>query len=107
LIYLIGNKISSLRQNSNSVVLNIFVAKLNFKTRKEALEAHSSVRSLPARLCMTENRAVPKAMPLLKYPMIKRAATQFRHLNDKEFAGRVLAVKPANPKPSENQFPGE
>jgi hypothetical protein len=50
-----------------------------------------------------------KAIALLKceMPDENEASNPIQALNVKESDGRVSAVKPANPKPSENQFPGE
>jgi RNA recognition motif-containing protein len=83
--------------------MNIFVAKLNFKTRKEQLEtafaAYGQVTS--ANIVRDKETGRSKGYGFVEMPDEAEAKRAIDALNEKEFDGRVIAVKPANPRPSE------
>jgi RNA recognition motif-containing protein len=80
--------------------MNIFVAKLNFKTRTEDLEKAfaqfgevSSVKIIKDR-----DSGRSKGYGFVEMPNDAEAKTAIDALNEKELDGRVIVVKPANPK---------
>lgn len=83
-------------------VMNIFVAKLNFKTRKEELEAafakFGTVSS--CKIVRDKETGRSKGYGFVEMPNDDEANNAIAALNEKEFDGRVIAVKPANPKPA-------
>lgn len=87
--------------------MNIFVAKLNFKTRKEDLEAafaqFGEVTS--CKIVRDKDTGRSKGYGFIEMPNDDEANQAIASLNEKELDGRVIAVKPANPRPSvsENQ----
>jgi len=82
--------------------MNIFVAKLNFKTRKEELEAafaqFGQVSS--AKIVRDKETGRSKGYGFVEMPDDNEARTAIEALNEKELDGRVIAVKPANPRPA-------
>jgi RNA recognition motif-containing protein len=82
--------------------MNIFVAKLNFKTRKEELEAafakFGTVSS--CKIVRDKETGRSKGYGFVEMPNDDEANNAIAALNEKEFDGRVIAVKPANPKPA-------
>jgi RNA recognition motif-containing protein len=84
--------------------MNIFVAKLNFKTRKEelqaAFEAFGEVSS--AKIVLDRDTKRSKGFGFVEMPNDDEALQAIAALNEKELDGRVIVVKPANPKPATN-----
>ena len=82
--------------------MNIFVAKLNFKTRKEDLEAafaqYGQVTS--CKIVRDKETGRSKGYGFIEMPNDDEANNAIAALDEKEFDGRVIAVKPANPKPA-------
>ena len=82
--------------------MNIFVAKLNFKTRKEDLQAafeqFGEVTS--AKIVKDKETGRSKGYGFVEMPNDDEANRAIAALNEKELHGRVIAVKPATPKPS-------
>ncbi len=81
--------------------MNIFVAKLNFKTRKEDLErAFSQFGEVSSAKVVTDrDTGRSKGFGFVEMPNDEgnRAIVA---LNETELDGRVIVVKPANPKTS-------
>ena len=82
--------------------MNIFVAKLNFKTRPEELEAafakFGEVTS--AKIVRDKETGRSKGFGFVEMPNESEAQAAIAGLNEQEFDGRVIVVKPANPKPA-------
>ena len=82
--------------------MNIFVAKLNFKTRKEDLEAafakFGQVTSV--KIVRDKDTGRSKGYGFVEMPNDSEANSAIEALNEKELDGRVIAVKPANSKPA-------
>jgi RNA recognition motif-containing protein len=85
--------------------MNIFVAKLNFKTRSEDLqkefEKFGQVTS--AKIVKDRETGRSKGYGFVEMPNDDEARAAIEGLNEKEFDGRVIVVKPANPKPAGNE----
>lgn len=81
-------------------IMNIFVAKLNFKTRKEDLEAtfakFGEVTSV--KIVRDKETGRSKGYGFIEMPNDDEANQAIAALNDKELDGHVLVVKQANPK---------
>jgi RNA recognition motif-containing protein len=82
--------------------MNIFVAKLNFKTRTEDLQAafakFGQVSS--AKIVKDRDTGRSKGYGFVEMPNDDEANNAIAALNEKELDGRVIVVKPANPKGS-------
>ncbi len=82
--------------------MNIFVAKLNFRTGTEELEAafkpYGQVTS--ARVIIDKETGRSKGYGFVEMPNDDEARAAIAGLNEKELDGRVIVVKPANPKPA-------
>jgi RNA recognition motif-containing protein len=80
--------------------MNIFVAKLNFKTRREDLEkAFSQFGQVSsAKIVMDRETGRSKGFGFVEMPNDEEALQAIAALNEKELDGRVIVVKPANPK---------
>lgn len=85
--------------------MNIFVAKLNFKTKKEDLErAFSQFGQVSSAKVVTDrDTGRSKGFGFVEMPNDSEALAAIEGLNEKELDGRVIVVKPANPKPAGNQ----
>jgi RNA recognition motif-containing protein len=84
--------------------MNIFVAKLNFKTRKEELEtAFSKFGEVSsAKIVRDKDTGRSKGFGFVEMPNDSEGLAAIEGLNEKELDGRVIVVKPANPKPAIN-----
>jgi RNA recognition motif-containing protein len=84
----------------NAAIMNIFVAKLNFKTRKEELETafakFGQVSS--AKIVRDKDTGRSKGFGFVEMPNDDEGNAAIEGLNEKELDGRVIVVKPANPK---------
>ncbi len=82
--------------------MNIFVAKLNFKTRKEELEAAFAQfgQVASAKIVRDKETGRSKGYGFVEMPNDAEAQAAIESLNEKELDGRVIAVKPANPRPA-------
>lgn len=80
--------------------MNIFVAKLNFKTRTEdlqkAFEQFGEVSSV--KIIKDRDTGRSKGYGFVEMPNDAEAQAAINGLNEKELDGRVIIVKPANPK---------
>lgn len=82
--------------------MNIFVAKLNFKTRKEELEAAFAKfgQVTSAKIVRDKDTGRSKGFGFVEMPDDSEANAAITGLNEKELDGRVIVVKPANPRPA-------
>ena len=80
--------------------MNIFVAKLNFITRKEDLERAFSAfgQVASAKVVTDRDTGRSKGFGFVEMPNDDEAHAAIAGLNEKELDGRVIVVKPANPK---------
>ena len=80
--------------------MNIFVAKLNFKTKKEDLErAFSQFGEVSSAKVVTDrDTGRSKGFGFVEMPNDEEALRAIAELNEKELDGRTIVVKPANPK---------
>ncbi|HEY9044446.1 MAG TPA: RNA-binding protein [Ohtaekwangia sp.] len=82
--------------------MNIFVAKLNFKTRKEDLEAafakFGQVTSV--KIVRDKETGRSKGYGFIEMANDDEANSAIAALNERELDGKVIIVKPANPKPA-------
>ena len=82
--------------------MNIFVAKLNFKTRKEDLEAafarFGQVSS--CKIVRDKETGRSKGYGFIEMPNDAEAQSAIDQLNETELDGRPIVVKPANAKPA-------
>lgn len=85
------------------IVMNIFVAKLNFKTRKEDLEQAFAQfgQVASAKIVKDRDTGRSKGYGFVEMPNDDEAQAAIAALNEKELDGRVIVVKPANPKPAQ------
>ena len=81
--------------------MNIFVAKLNFKTKREDLEkafaAYGQVSS--AKIVRDRDTGRSKGYGFIEMPNTEEANRAIEALNNSQLDGREIVVKPANPKP--------
>ncbi|SKC51647.1 RNA recognition motif domain-containing protein [Ohtaekwangia koreensis] len=82
--------------------MNIFVAKLNFKTRKEELEAAFAKfgQVTSAKIVRDKETGRSKGYGFIEMTNDDEANNAIAALNEKEFDGKVIVVKPANAKPA-------
>ncbi|MBX2899898.1 MAG: RNA-binding protein [Cyclobacteriaceae bacterium] len=82
--------------------MNIFVARLNFKTRSEELQAvftkFGQVTS--AKVVKDRDTGRSKGFGFVEMPNDEEAKQAIAALNETELDGRTIVVKPANPKTS-------
>ena len=80
--------------------MNIFVAKLNFKTKKEDLErAFSQFGEVSSAKIVTDrDTGRSKGFGFVEMPNEEEGLRAIAELNEKELDGRTIVVKPANPK---------
>lgn len=94
--------------NSYFCTMNIFVARLNFKTRREDLEAafvkFGQVTS--AKIVKDRDTGRSKGFGFVEMANDEEANKAIAALNETELDGRTIVVKPANPKaPGEGGAP--
>lgn len=82
--------------------MNIFVAKLNFETKKEDLEAAFAQfgQVTSTKIVKDKETGRSKGYGFIEMPDDEEAKNAIAALNEKELDGRVIVVKPANPKPA-------
>jgi len=80
--------------------MNIFVAKLNFKTRQEDLQSAFAQYGEVSSVKIVKDRETgrSKGYGFVEMPNDSEAQAAIAALNEKELDGRVIVVKPANPK---------
>ncbi len=82
--------------------MNIFVARLNFKTRREDLEAafakFGEVTS--AKIVKDRDTGRSKGFGFVEMPSEEDGNKAIAALNETELDGRTIVVKIANPKPA-------
>jgi RNA recognition motif-containing protein len=80
--------------------MNIFVAKLNFRTESEelktAFEQYGEVSS--AKVIMDRETGKSKGFGFVEMPNDDEANNAINGLNEQELGGRVIVVKKAQPK---------
>ena len=80
--------------------MNIFVAKLNFDTQEqdlqEAFEEFGEVSSV--KIIMDKFTGRSKGFGFVEMPNDDEAKTAIEDLNDREFDGRTIVVKKAEPR---------
>lgn len=80
--------------------MNIFVARLNFKTRSEELQAafarFGEVTS--AKIVKDRETGRSKGFGFVEMPNDEEGKQAIAALNETELDGRTIVVKPANPK---------
>jgi len=83
--------------------MNIFVAKLNFKTSKEQVEAafakFGQVTSV--NIVRDKDTGRSKGFGFVEMPNDDEGRAAIQNLNETELDGRVIVVKPAHPKPAD------
>jgi RNA recognition motif-containing protein len=82
--------------------MNIFVARLNFKTGRESLEAAFATfgQVTSCKIVRDKETGRSKGYAFVEMPNDDEANNAIAALNEKELDGRTIVVKPANPKPS-------
>jgi RNA recognition motif-containing protein len=82
--------------------MNIFVAKLNFKTQKEELEkAFSQYGEVASAKVVTDrDSGRSKGFGFVEMPNEEEALKAIAALNETELDGRTIVVKPGNAKPA-------
>jgi RNA recognition motif-containing protein len=80
--------------------MNIFVARLNFKTRREDLEAAFSKfgQVSSAKIVKDRETGRSKGFGFIEMPNDEEANKAIAALNETELDGRAIVVKPANTK---------
>lgn len=80
--------------------MNIFVARLNFKTRSEDLEkAFSQYGQVSSAKIITDrDTGRSKGFGFVEMPNEEEANKAIAALNETEFDGRTIVVKPGNSK---------
>lgn len=83
--------------------MNIFVARLNFKTTQDTLyEAFAQFGDVASAKIITEKETGrSKGFGFVEMPKDEEANKAIAGLNETELDGRVIVVKPANPKARE------
>lgn len=83
--------------------MNIFVAKLNFKTRKEDLEAAFSKfgQVTSAKIIRDKDTGRSKGFGFVEMATEEEGRGAINGLNETELDGRTIVVKPANARPAE------
>ena len=83
--------------------MNIFVARLNFKTRHEDLERAFAQFGQVASAKIVKDRETgrSKGFGFVEMPNDEEANRAIAALNETELDGRTIVVKPANPKGQE------
>jgi RNA recognition motif-containing protein len=82
--------------------MNIFVARLNFKTRKEDLEAAFAQYGtvILCKIVRDKETGRSKGYGFIEMPNEDEGNNAINALNEKELDGRAITVKPAHPKPN-------
>lgn len=80
--------------------MNIFVARLNFKTRSEELQAAFAKfgQVTSAKIVKDRDTGRSKGFGFVEMPNDDEAKQAIAALNETELDGRTIVVKPANPK---------
>ena len=80
--------------------MNIFVARLNFKTTQETLlQAFSRFGEVAsAKIIIEKGTGRSKGFGFVEMPNDEEGNQAIAGLNETELDGRVIVVKPANPK---------
>jgi RNA recognition motif-containing protein len=80
--------------------MNIFVAKLNFKTRREDLEAAFAKFGAVTSCTIVREKETgrSKGYGFVEMPNDDEASNAITALNESELDGRPIVVQPANPK---------
>jgi RNA recognition motif-containing protein len=80
--------------------MNIFVARLNFKTRREDLEAAFAKfgQVASAKIVKDRDTGRSKGFGFVEMASDAEALAAITALNETELDGRAIVVKPANPK---------
>lgn len=81
-------------------IMNIFVARLNFKTRSEELQSAFAKfgQVTSAKIVKDRETGRSKGFGFVEMPNDEEAKQAIAALNETELDGRTIVVKPANPK---------
>ena len=84
--------------------MNLFVAKINFKTSKETLEAAFAQYGEVSSVKIVKDRETgrSKGFGFVEMPNDDEAKQAMAALDNTELDERTIVVKPANPKPSQD-----
>jgi RNA recognition motif-containing protein len=87
--------------------MNIFVARLNFKTRREDLEKAFAQfgQVASAKIVKDRDTGRSKGYGFVEMPNDEEANRAIAALNETELDGRTIVVKPANTKTSSAERP--
>ena len=87
--------------------MNIFVARLNFKTRTEDLEVAFAKFGTVASAKIVKDRVTgrSKGFGFVEMPSDDDANKAIAALNETDLDGRTIVVKPANPKAPTSEQP--
>jgi RNA recognition motif-containing protein len=104
---LLTEDVPDLRDSSSELIINfyfctmnIFVASLNFKTRREDLEAAFAKfgQVTSAKIVKDRDTGRSKGFGFVEMANDDEANKAIAALNETELDGRTIVVKPANPK---------
>ena len=86
--------------------MNIFVARLNFKTRREDLENAFAQfgQVVSAKIVKDRDTGRSKGYGFVEMSNDEQAQNAINALNETELDGRTIIVKPANAKPEPKKF---
>lgn len=100
IIFVKGESPSSIVVFKPPLAMNIFVAKLNFKTQKEDLEkAFSQYGQVTSAKVITDrDTGRSKGFGFVEMPNDDEANKAIAALNESELDGRTIVVKPGNAK---------
>ena len=86
--------------------MNIFVARLNFKTKREDLESAFAQfgQVTSAKIVKDRDTGRSKGYGFVEMSNDEEANKAIEALNETELDGRTIIVKPANPKPEVKKF---
>lgn len=89
--------------------MNIFVAKLNFKTKREDLEKAFAAYGLvtSAKIVRDRDTGRSKGYGFIEMPNADEGNRAIEALNNSQLDDREIVVKPANPKAPGEQQPVE
>ncbi|MGE0771655.1 MAG: RNA recognition motif domain-containing protein [Cyclobacteriaceae bacterium] len=91
------------------LTMNIFVARLNFKTRREDLESAFAKfgQVTSAKIVKDRETGRSKGYGFVEMASDEEGNAAIAALNETELDGRTIVVKPANPKPPTSEPPSE
>eukprot|EP01126_Amoeba_proteus_P039451 TRINITY_DN415_c0_g1_i11.p1 TRINITY_DN415_c0_g1~~TRINITY_DN415_c0_g1_i11.p1 ORF type:complete len:190 (-),score=28.60 TRINITY_DN415_c0_g1_i11:163-693(-) len=84
---------------SVKIPTSVYVANITYTTQKEDVQSHFSPYGeiLNVHMVMNKETGKPKGVAFVNFASAEQAAFAVESLNDTEFRGRVLIVRPAKP----------